>query len=348
MSVLYWTGNEKGHFDDEFGREVTWDVDLLSGYSWRAVDGDRSAHRVASFLGSIRALRPDAIVCFGWTSVAARTTIVWCILTRTPIFFYGDTTWQHSANPRLGRLRRLLLRLAFRFAAGALSTGTFNREFYIHLGMHPKRVIDSVCPIDVDSYAIARGKRPGNDRRVNVIGFAGKLIPRKGVDELLRALAQISQHTRWEARIVGDGQERQRLEALARSLGIAEQVHFTGFRNTSNMPSELARCDIVVVPSILDMRVLVAAEAMAAGAVVVVSTNTAVWGRGDLVEDRVSGRVYKSGDASALARTLEDLLTDPITRAALQEEGAKRAASQGPGAFTEALERVADALNHPS
>lgn len=349
VSVLYWTSNEGGQFDEGFGRTVRWDVDLLSGYPWKQAAGANTLGRAFAFTRSLRRLDPDAVVCWGWATAAARLTIIWCLLTRTPLIFYGDTTWQFSSSSLDGiraRLRSLCLRTAFRFAAGALSTGTFNREFYIHLGMRPDHVVDGVYPVDVTSYAAARNSRLGDDGRAITIGFAGKLIPRKGVDELLRALALISDDRRWHARIVGDGPERRRLEALSRSLGIADRVDFVGFRNVSEMPSELAVCDIVVVPSTLDLRVCIAAEAMAAGAAVIVSSNTAVWGRGDLIEDGVTGRVYRSGEEGELSTILMELLENPVARAALQSAGAERATGQGADAFVAGLERVALTLVH--
>jgi glycosyltransferase involved in cell wall biosynthesis len=178
------------------------------------------------------------------------------------------------------------------------------------------------------------------------IGFAGKLIPRKGVDELLHALARANDDGRWHARIIGDGPERDQLEKLSDELGIVKRVRFVGFRNTSEMPHELASCDIVVVPSRRDMRVLVVAEAMAAGAVVVASSNTAVWGRGDLLEDGVTGRVYRSGDPAHLAEVLKELIADPDRRAMLRAAGAERALGQGPDAFVAGLERAAAVFGH--
>lgn len=344
VSVIYWNDNKGGQFDKGFDRHISWDVDLLSGYPWQQLTGDCGLSKVASFVRSMRALDPDIAICFGWARSIARLGIVWSVMSRTPFLMFGDSTWQHSENSRLNWLRRPVLRTVFRFAAGALSTGTFNREFYIQMGIHPSRIFDSVYPIDVISYARARGMRTVTKSGATVIGFAGKLIQSKGVDELLRGLGHISQNPNWQARIIGDGQERKRLEALAQALGIGERVEFTGFRNTSEMPSELAACDIVVVPSRYDLRVLVAAEAMAAGAAVVVSSKTAVWGRGDLIEDGVSGRVYRSGDESELARILEELINDPVTRSALQSEGAKSAAEQGPEAFARGLERAVNAL----
>lgn len=344
-AVLYWTENKEGHYDQEFGRNIRWDKDLLSGYRWYRPEGTNHVRRVTSFLRLIRALRPQVVVCFGWGTLVARLAILWSFVSRTQLLFYGDTTWQHHESTGWRAvLRSVLLQTAFRFAAGALSTGTFNREFYIHLGMHPKHVFESVWPIDLATYSAARKRRRDKAGEATTIGFAGKLIPRKGADELLRALGMVSHDDRWEARIVGDGPDRDRLEALSRSLGIAERVHFIGFRNLSAMPDELAGLDILVVPSTRDMRVLVATEAMATGAAVIVSSNTAVWGRGDLVEDGVTGRVYPSGRPDELAKIIEELINDPTAKAALQAAAAQRAMGQSPEAFTKGLERAVTAV----
>ena len=127
-------------------------------------------------------------------------------------------------------------------------------------------------------------------------------------------------------------------------MGIADRVVFVGFRNTSHMPDELAGCDIVVMPSRRENRALVAVEAMAAGAAVVVSSNTAVWGRGDVLEDGVTGRVYRSGDSTHLASVLRELIADPNHCAAIRAAGAERALGQGPDAFVVGLERAVAAI----
>jgi glycosyltransferase involved in cell wall biosynthesis len=351
VSVLYWTDDDGGRFDPEFDMHTSWDVDLHSGYPWCKVDGGNFVQRAANFRRIMGGFAPDVVICFGWGTPVARLTTAWCALVRRPLVFFGDTTWQHRSGAGgcvRSVVRSLILRGLFRMAAGALSTGTFNREFYILHGMHPSRVVDSVCPIDVDSYSTARTVSKPTDALKNgvEIGFAGKLIPRKGVAELLHALARASDDGRWNARIIGDGPERNRLEKLSSELGIVDRVRFIGFRNTSEMPHELASCDIVVVPSLLDMRVLVITEAMAAGAVVVASSNTAVWGRGDLLEDGVTGRVYRSGDPAHLAEVLKELIANPDRRAMLQAAGAERALGEGPNAFVASLERAVAMFGH--
>ena len=176
VSVLYWTLNPDGMFDPEFDRHVSWDAGLLSGYRWQSAEGATSISRAVSFITSMGRLKPDVVVCFGWASAAARLTILWCLATGLPILFYGDTSWQNTSRGPRQWLRQRTLRTAFGFAAGALSSGAFNREFYIFLGMRPGRIYDSVYPIDVAAYAAVREQRQVRKKR-RIIGFAGKLIP---------------------------------------------------------------------------------------------------------------------------------------------------------------------------
>jgi glycosyltransferase involved in cell wall biosynthesis len=145
----------------------------------------------------------------------------------------------------------------------------------------------------------------------------------------------------WSLTIVGDGPLMPDLQVLARQLGIADRVAFHGFANTSEMPKLLAGFDVVVVPSRLDMRVLVTIEAMAAGAVIVASDATAVWGPGDLIQDGVTGLVHASGDPADLARQLSRLLNDPELLASLRRNGLERVADFGPEAFARTIASAA-------
>ena len=118
--------------------------------------------------------------------------------------------------------------------------------------------------------------------------------------------------------MVGDGPLRPELRALVAELGLGERVTFRKFANTTEMPKLLAGVDVMVVPSRLDMRALVTIEAMAAGAAVIVSDAIAVWGAGDLIEDGVTGLVYRFGQPTMLAkqlgRLLDPALLDRLTR----------------------------------
>jgi glycosyltransferase involved in cell wall biosynthesis len=341
VHVCYWSAAERVR-DAGFARSVSWDVDLLTGYPWRAPEPGRSVPgRIRWLVGQLRARRPQVLICYGWASPIARLALLYGTLARIPVVLYGDTTWQHSAAQGRHRvLRALVLRVLMRASAGAISTGAFNREFYISCGMDPRHIWPGVCPADTELFGMARAMSrtpPGAGPTPLRIGFAGKLIARKGVDELLRAAALLPAARDWSVTVVGDGPLRPELQALAAELGLAERVTFRGFANTTEMPALLAAFDVMVVPSRWDMRALVTIEAMAAGAAVIVSDATAVWGPGDLVEDGVSGLVYRSGDPAALGRQLGRLLEDPGLLATLRATAAARVTEFGPDAFARTM-----------
>jgi glycosyltransferase involved in cell wall biosynthesis len=340
LQVYYWSA-AKSLDDPGFGRTVTWDVDLLDGYEWLAPAPQTSAiGRLRWLVRQLRATRPDVVVCYGWGSQIARASIVFCLLTRIPLLLYGDTTWQHSSGGRHRVARSVLLNVLTRLCAGAVSTGTFNREFYIRHGMDPRRIFRGVCPADTEFFGQARvnvdgiAHEPGRQLQ---IGFAGKLIDRKGVDELLRAVALLDRASEWSVILVGDGPAMSDLQELTTLLDLRDRVVFHGFANTSEMPKLLASFDVVVVPSRLDMRALITIEAMAAGAVTIVSDATAVWGSGDLIEDGVTGLVYPSGDPAALAKQLSRLLGDREFLAMLRRNGVARAVNFGAEPFARTM-----------
>lgn len=346
-NVYYWSIDARVS-DPGFGRTITWDVDLLGGYSYQAPPTQASvAKRVWWIIRCIHAQNVEVLVCYGWASLISRLSIAYCVATRTPLLLYGDTTWQHSGSGRSRLIRSLLLRLLFTHCRGAVSTGTFNREFYIRHGMPPERIAHGVCPAETHSFRLARLLRSEcatSELRPLRIGFAGKLIESKGVDELIYAVSMLPRGRSWELTIVGEGPMMRSLQELAQELGVADKVDFHGFANTSAMPDLLAGFDVLVAPSRQDMRVLVTIEAMAAGAAVIVSSATAVWGPGDLVGNGATGLVYRSGSPSDLCRQLTLLLDKPELLAALQRAGSRRIVDFGPEAFSNTMLEAARAV----
>ncbi|MEO1590395.1 MAG: glycosyltransferase [Cyanobacteria bacterium J06632_22] len=98
---------------------------------------------------------------------------------------------------------------------------------------------------------------------VNLL-FVGRLVPYKGADMLLEALAKAQPH-RLSLTIVGDGPERQALENLTHQLGLQTQVRFTGWVSQQDILDYYAKADIFCFPSIREFGGAVVMEAMAAG-----------------------------------------------------------------------------------
>lgn len=95
--------------------------------------------------------------------------------------------------------------------------------------------------------------------------FAGRLVPYKGGDMLLEAVALAGKRSRRELEVtfVGDGPERAGLEELAKELGIHEQVTFEGLVPPETMPDYFGKADLFCFPSIREFGGAVVLEAMA-------------------------------------------------------------------------------------
>jgi glycosyltransferase involved in cell wall biosynthesis len=156
-----------------------------------------------------------------------------------------------------------------------------------------------------------------------VIGYAGRLVPEKGVDVLLRACAALPSHN-WTVHIMGDGPERARLAALAESLGIAGQTTFLGRLPSDQAPDFYHALDALVLPSLTRPnwveqfgRVLV--EAMACEVPVIGSSSGEIPA---VIGD--AGLVCPEGDVSALAASIAFLEGKPEQRAELARRGRSR------------------------
>lgn len=158
----------------------------------------------------------------------------------------------------------------------------------------------------------------GPDERVVLVLAA--LVPRKGIDVLLEALAG-SELARTVLLVAGEGEQRGALEARAAALGLGPRVRFLGQRDDKERLLEA--CDVFCLPSRQEGLGVAALEAMAAGRAVVASR---VGGLAEAVEHERSGLLVPPGDPRALARALARLLDDPALRERLAAHGPLRVA----------------------
>ncbi len=149
------------------------------------------------------------------------------------------------------------------------------------------------------------------------IGFVGRLVPEKGLDTLLQALAE-NRTARWQLTVVGEGPDRERLESLASELRLAARIRWTGALPPDQVPKIWPDLDVLVLPS----RSLaswhepvgeVLIEAMA-HELAVVGSDTGVIP--EVIGD--AGIVVPAGDSAALADALRQLGQDEPRRARAQ------------------------------
>ena len=154
------------------------------------------------------------------------------------------------------------------------------------------------------------------------IGYAGGLLPEKGLDDLLAACATLT--GAWELTLVGEGEAQAHLAKLAAELGVAGRVRFAGRVDSTAMPAVYRTLDVIVLPSHTTPtwkeqfgRVLV--EAMACQAPVVGSDSGEI---PNVIGD--AGLIFPEGDVTALARQIRRLMDDPALRRQLGMAGRQR------------------------
>lgn len=155
---------------------------------------------------------------------------------------------------------------------------------------------------------------------------AGRLVPEKGIDTLLRAFAQLAPcHSHAGLVVVGDGPERPNLMRLARALGVAERVTFTGKLTPEATLAMVRTAWAVCVPSVWEEPFgMIAAEAQMQGVAVVASR---CGGLAEIIKDEKTGFLVPPGDPEALASRINLLLSNRALAHALGVRGHARAAA---------------------
>ncbi|WP_448608986.1 glycosyltransferase family 4 protein [Geodermatophilus sp. URMC 60] len=163
------------------------------------------------------------------------------------------------------------------------------------------------------------------------IGYVGRLAPQKRADRLVEAFGRMREPA--SLVVVGDGPDRERVQALAAGL---PRAHLTGFVEHPAVPAVLASLDVLVLPSAYEEMGSVLTEAMASGLPVVASD---VGGIPEVVRHGETGLLVPPGDVDALAAALDRLAADPGLRARLSVGARARAMDY---AWPRLAARVAD------
>ena len=163
-------------------------------------------------------------------------------------------------------------------------------------------------------------RRLGIDADRFVVGWFGRMTAVKRTDDLLAALAALcGRGVDAVLLLVGDGDDRVRLEQRAFDLGLARSCLFLGYQE--DVAAWYAICDAVVLSSASEGTPVTIIEALAAGRPVVA---TRVGGVPDVVEDGETGFLVGRGDTAAMAERLEVLARDPALRTSMGETGRER------------------------
>jgi glycosyltransferase involved in cell wall biosynthesis len=194
-----------------------------------------------------------------------------------------------------------------------VTASRFLRELFVTYGVPAEKITHSPYGLDT-SWARGFDAKTSSDRLR--IGFIGQLIPIKGPDVLLRAVALLPNDAPLEVKIYGeldkDPAYGQQLRALAEG---DDRVAFPGSFDNSRMGAVLSEIDVLAVPSTWYDFPLVIPSAFATRTPVIASD---LPGMNELVSDGVNGLLFEHHDHRALAHRLERCLSEPGLLGALR------------------------------
>ncbi len=252
-----------------------------------------------------------------WEAVA--TGLARPLLSGKPTLVQPASSGYYGEADELRRTRGsgLLRRAILANTAFAAISGDIDRQWR-ELGVDGARMIRTASGVNAERF------RPGPGAveaellpRPRAI-FTGRLHPQKNIPLLLEAWTVVARRSPANLILVGPGNDRRSLEAMAQSLGLAGRVQFTG---AVDNPAEYLRAsDLFVLPSVAEGMSNSLLEAMATALPCLVSS---IAGNTDLIDNDRTGRLVEP-TSGAWSRAILELVEDPVEARRLGEAARRR------------------------
>jgi len=331
LTVFFGSDFSLRHYADKgFGVDVKWDIPLVEGYrhEFLPVLYDNATVTVATPLnhGILTRLRGrsgdppfDLLWVHGYASLIALQGILAANALGIPVVLRADSSLIDRPRSTAKLLAKRLFFLILRqMVSGILTAGTFNEAYWRHyLGedfpfFRLPYAVDNAFFRDRSREAAATRSALQSELNLDpsrpVILFASKLQQRKRCVDLLDAWIELIRASAAPPYlvIIGDGEERARLEARAAGR---DGVRFCGFRNQSELPRFFDLATVFVLPSRHEPWGLIVNEVMNAARPIILSTDVGC--HPDLLTDGVEGHLFPVGDVPALTAALRHVLETP-------------------------------------
>jgi len=322
VHVYYTWGEEvlESKYDPCFGKQIQWDIPLLSGYNFSFVKNtakDKGSHHFRGIINptlieEIQNYHPDAILVYGW-SFYSHFKVMKYFKGKIPIYFRGDSHLLNNHNPIKNSIRKLYLKWVYRYIDKAFTVGKNNADYFLWAGVKEEQLIFAPHAVENRRF-ICTNKSEANLLRKEleiqkdelVFLYAGKLIKRKNVSLLIEAFID-AKIPKSKLVLVGNGILENELKELAKGH---KNIKFLDFQNQGSMPAVYEITDVYVLPSAIDTWGLAVNEAMANGCAILLSDKCGC--AIDLVENGTNGYTFKNNDKLDLIEKLKEMANADI------------------------------------
>ena len=327
-------------------RAMPWDLadrlrfghEVIGGLSLPGRTGGTDYYLSPAILRAIARSRPDAVVATGY-SVPVAYASLYCTVARRPLVIHSVGTSRSERD--IGLAQRLARTVVLRSATACAAGSRPAADRFEELGVARGRIFLTDHTTDLEAHWAVGRERAYEPRETLRLLAVGRLIPRKGFDRLLSAVATAAaEGAAIELRIVGTGPEEEALRRHAAELGIADRVTFAGFVDQAGLPAAYAEADAFAFPTLRDPFGFVLLEAAAAGLPAVASPEAG--STLELIEHERTGLVVAPDDVDGMAAALVRLARDPALRERLgraaHEVTLPRTPEQSARGFVDAIE----------
>ncbi len=241
-----------------------------------------------------------------------------CIATGKPFILHAHGCEFHIFYDNLPKLAQQLISSIFRRANYLIALSESWKQYYVETcGLSAKQVLILKNPVELPTLS----KKAPRSQKLK-LAFLGKINERKGIYDLLKAVANLDPPDRQKIELVlaGTGEEEQ-VQELATRLGIRELISFPGWINDQQRNQLLAESDVFILPSYNEGLPMAILEAMSWALPII---TTPVGGIPEVIIDKETGLLVTPGDIEQLSQALQSLINQPALRADLGQAARKK------------------------
>lgn len=294
---------------------------LIENKDWRVIDFG-SLFNIISWLKVINYLReekPDVVFTHLWFANTIGRAACKLAGIKNVVSFEQNVYDAYDAIKT--KKMYLVDRLLQKWCRKVVAVSSAVKNSLIKHGIKEKNIVVIHNSVDIAKYNkepnLALKEKLGITQDAFVFLTIGRLIPQKGIDVLLKALAQLRDNL--VLLIVGRGAEERALKQLAADLNIERKTIFLGVRN--DIPDILSICDIFVLASRYEGLPVVVVEAMASAKPVIITDFEA---SRDIIVSGENGLVVERENIESLAKAMAALMSDRDWRDKLSQNAYKK------------------------
>jgi glycosyltransferase involved in cell wall biosynthesis len=320
--------------------EIRFSYEVLPSWRWRVGKSGVLVNR--RVVPALEAASPQTVICGGYNYPASWRSLWWGRRRQVRFVLWTESNERDQRSGRAGVewLKRYFVRSCNAFVV----PGKSSRAYLLRLGASDEVIFTAPNAVDNCFFATQAEKIRSRESEfrsqlklpARFILFAGRLVPDKGIFDLLDAYAKLEGELRRDVGLVfaGDGASRQELEQRAKRIRPGT-VCFPGFAQREDLAGLYALAEALVLPTHSDTWGLVVNEAMACGLPIIVSNVAGC--ADDLVEDGWNGYVVPPENSEKLSVAIDSLVRQPDLRQRMSAHSLERIRSYSPEACADGL-----------